>query len=63
MRFEYTVPAAAGRNEITSTAKADNEQHMRALIRAWLGHQAAIDAIVRPVPDGDRDCRSVGAEE
>ena len=52
MRFEYIIPAFAGRREVSSTTKADSEQHMRAILRSVYGHEAAVEAIVRPVPCG-----------
>jgi hypothetical protein len=52
MRFEYIIPAFSGRREVSSTTKADSEQHMRAILRSMYGHDAAVQAIVRPVPCG-----------
>lgn len=49
MRYQIIIPAAPARREVTHTFKADTEQHARAIIRCWLGHQAAMEAIVRPV--------------
>lgn len=51
MRFEIIIPAAPSRNEIVQTFKADSEAHARSIIRGWLGHSAAMEAIVRPVAE------------
>jgi hypothetical protein len=49
MRFEYIIPAAANRREVEGISEAQNEQGVRGMIRSMYGHEAAIEAIVRPV--------------
>lgn len=49
MRFSYHIPALVGREEADGEIKGDSEMHCRAVLRAWLGHEAAVAAILKPI--------------